>query len=95
MDFILDNLPLLLVFAGTVALYTLALIQMAILRRRETAVARAVVKMLSFQLDESEKNRTGAEKKLLEASLRLVLCEKANDKLRSEKLKAWNIPDKM
>ena len=68
MDFILDNLPLLLVFAGTVALYTLALIQMAILRRRETAVARAVVKMLSFQLDESEKNRTGAEKKLLEAS---------------------------
>jgi hypothetical protein len=95
MDFIVNNLPVILVFAGTVIIYTLALIQMAILRRREMKVANVVVKMLSFQLDESEKHRTKTDGKLLEASLRLVLCEKANDKLRTEKLKAWNIPDKI
>ena len=94
MDFIVSNLPFLLVYSGTVAALILALVQMAILRKKETAVARAVVKMLSFQLEASEKHRIDADKMLLEKSMRLTLCEKQNNKLRDEKLRAWNIPDK-
>ena len=84
-----------LVLAGTaIAVLILALVQMAVLRKKEMAVAGEVVKALSSRLDASEKSRIATDKKLLEASMRLVLCEKANDKLRAEKLRAWNIPDK-
>ena len=84
-------LSVILVFSGTIVVLILALIQMTVVYKKEMGVAAAVVKMLSFQLEASEKHRINTDKMLLEKSMRLAMCEKWNEKLRDEKLKAWGI----
>ena len=90
----MDAVSLTVIFAGIILLFLLVTIKMAVVHRREKNIANAVVKALSIHLEASEKARTEANRRLVEAGMRLALYHRELQKLQSEKLLAWDIPDK-